>query len=119
MPSLLNKVVVHYLDGRTVKGVDQNFYPNRESFHVAPASKGAAVTVNCRELKAIFFVHDYDGNGKRQDLRGFLGGPDETRHGVAMHGPPREGAEDEHIECALQQVESRISHAQIIASTLD
>jgi hypothetical protein len=81
LPTLLNRVVVHYLDGRIVKGVCQDFYPNRERFHVAPPGKGPALSVDCRDLKAVFFVHDYDGNKNRQDLRGFLGGPDETRHG--------------------------------------
>ncbi len=81
MPNPLNRVVVHCMDGRILKGITQDFYPNRSSFHVAPEGRGKTVKVDARKLKAVFFVHDTDGNRARKDRQGFLGGPMETRHG--------------------------------------
>lgn len=81
MSSEQNKVVVHYLDGRLLKGITKDFYPNRPGFHVVPIGGGAPVPVNCRDLKGIFFVNDYVGDGRRRDIQGFISGPGETSHG--------------------------------------
>jgi hypothetical protein len=58
------KVVARYIDGRRVKGFSQDFFPNKDRFHVYPAAKpsGEAVEVLVKELKAIFFVKDFAGN---------------------------------------------------------
>jgi len=81
LPTENNKVVVHYLDGHLLKGVTQDFFPNRPKFHVSPIGGGTAVEVNCKELKGVFFVNDYVGDGTRRDLQGFIAGPGETSHG--------------------------------------
>ena len=78
--SALNKIVVHYLNGKVVKGTTQDFFPTRALFHLAPLT-GPTFQVRCRELKAIFFVRDLAGNSKRRDLRGFVSGPAENSHG--------------------------------------
>jgi hypothetical protein len=75
-----NKIVVHYLNGKLVRGTTQDFFPNRPLFHLAPLA-GPTLEVRCRELKAIFFVNDLLGDSKRHDLRGFVTGPAETSHG--------------------------------------
>ena len=58
------KVVARYVDGRRVKGFSQDFFPNKDRFHIYSATKpsGEAVEVLLKELKAIFFVKDFAGN---------------------------------------------------------
>ncbi len=74
------KVVAHYLDGRIVKGSTQDFFPNRPMFHLR-SMEGKALEVRCKDLKAVFFVKDIDGNEQRRDLLGFVRAPAETAHG--------------------------------------
>ncbi len=81
MPVENNKVVVHYLNGSLLKGITQDFFPNRPRFHVQPIGGGDAVEVACANLKGVFFVNDYSGDGTRRDIPGFLAGPGETSHG--------------------------------------
>lgn len=80
MPEL-NKIVVHFRDGKLLKGTTQDFFPNRPLFHIQPAEGGEAVEVRCKTLKAVFFVKDFQGNANRQDTVGFLTGPGETKQG--------------------------------------
>jgi len=58
------KVVARYVNGKRVKGFSQDFFPNKDRFHVYPAAKplGEATEVLLKELKAIFFVKDFVGN---------------------------------------------------------
>ena len=80
----LNRVVVHFMDGKVLKGTTQDFFPNRPSFHLQPAEGGPAVEVRCKTLKGLFFVKEFAGNAKRRDLRGFLDAPSETARGKKM-----------------------------------
>jgi hypothetical protein len=57
------KVVVRYVDGMVVKGTTQDFFPNKDRFHLrsdTTASEEPA-EVLIRDLKAVFFVKDFDG----------------------------------------------------------
>ena len=57
-------VVAHFLDGRVLKGMTQDFAPHKPTFHLFP-SHGApsrGVTVPVDELKAVYFVRTFDGN---------------------------------------------------------
>jgi Family of unknown function (DUF6982) len=59
------KVVVRFADGRIIKGSTSNFSPDKREFHVIPVygdTTGESVKTSMRELKAIFFVKDFDGN---------------------------------------------------------
>ncbi len=58
------KVVARYVNGKRVKGFSQDFFPNKDRFHIYPPSKpsGDAAEVLVKELKAIFFVQDFVGN---------------------------------------------------------
>jgi hypothetical protein len=70
----MNKIVVHYQDGRNLKGTTTDFFPNKERFHLAPvdAPPGSkAVDVVVSELKAVFFVKDYAGDPQRNDSQEF------------------------------------------------
>jgi len=48
------KVVVRYANGRVIKGFTQDFFPNKDRFHLYPAAKpsGEATEVLVKELKA-------------------------------------------------------------------
>ena len=58
------KVVARYVNGKRMKGFSQDFFPNKDRFHIYPAAKpsGEATEVLVKELKAIFFVQDFVGN---------------------------------------------------------
>jgi hypothetical protein len=56
-----NKVVIHYCNGTVLKGTTTDFFPNKAQFHLVDAD-GENKTVNVEELKAIFFVKDYEGD---------------------------------------------------------
>lgn len=69
-----NKIVVHYKDGRIVKGATSDFLPTRPLFHVSPSdgqSSTSLVEVRVPDVKAIFFVKDFTGNQERKDVQGF------------------------------------------------
>jgi len=71
------KIVVRYADGRTVKGHTQDFAPNKPQFHLFPATAGPlgeAATVFVKELKAVFFVKDFEGNPQYHEQKQFAEG---------------------------------------------
>lgn len=76
-----NRVVAHFLDGRVVKGTTQDFFPNRPIFRILPVGAGKDAEIQCRQLKAVFFVKDLAGDENRRDIRGFVDGPGETSKG--------------------------------------
>ena len=70
----MNQVVVHTKTGQVLKGVTNNFLPNKDSFHLLPA--GAALGTKPTEiavgsLKAVFFVRDLKGKAEHQDQKRF------------------------------------------------
>jgi len=69
-------VVARYLDGKRVKGFSQDFFPNKDRFHVYPAAKpsGEAMEVLLKELKAIFFVKDFAGNSLYNERKKYIEG---------------------------------------------
>jgi len=61
--------VAHFQTDRLLKGVTADFLPTKDVFHVvpsdsAPGAKPAEVKVS--DLKALFFVKDFDGSADRQ-----------------------------------------------------
>lgn len=56
-----NKVVIKFKDGSVRKGRTNNFFPNKASFHLQ-ALDGGGVEVALEDLKAVFFVKDFDGS---------------------------------------------------------
>ncbi|MBN2246011.1 MAG: hypothetical protein JW755_09220, partial [Candidatus Aminicenantes bacterium] len=70
------KVVARYIDGRIVKGLSQDFFPNKDRFHVYPADKssGEAAEIFLKELKAVFFVRDFVGNFQYNERKEYLEG---------------------------------------------
>ena len=70
------KVVARYVNGKRVKGFSQDFFPNKDRFHVYPAAKpsGEAAEVLVKELKAVFFVQDFAGNSLYNERKKYLEG---------------------------------------------
>lgn len=77
------KVVAHFNSGKIVKGSTQDFFPNRPLFHLQ-TTDGTSLEVRCRDLKALFFVKELEGNQARRDLRGFIQSPAENSHGKKL-----------------------------------
>ena len=68
------KVVARYSDGRIVKGYTNDFFPKKTVFHVGngPSDKGVQIQVN--DLKALFFVKDFEGNPEYDEHKTFVEG---------------------------------------------
>jgi hypothetical protein len=70
------KVVVRYSDGRLIKGFTQDFFPNKERFHLIPADNpsGVAIEVYMNDLKAIFMVRDFIGDSLYKERKKYIEG---------------------------------------------
>ena len=59
------RVVVHFKGGRLLKGHTHDFTPGRNAFTVTSGKRedrGKIYEVSLRDLKAVFFVRQFDGN---------------------------------------------------------
>ncbi len=65
------KIIAHYSDGRLVKGFSTDFAPNKPMFHIGTGPADTGVEVMIAELKAVFFVKDFDGNPDRERKKYF------------------------------------------------
>jgi hypothetical protein len=70
------KVVARYIDGRLIKGLSQDFFPNKDHFHVSAADKpsGETAEIFLKELKAVFFVRDFVGNNDYNERKEYIQG---------------------------------------------
>jgi hypothetical protein len=57
-----NKIVVRYANGKMKKGSTEDFFPNKESFHMHDKDNGELQEVAIKDLKAVFFVKSFEGN---------------------------------------------------------
>lgn len=80
------KVVVRIADGRILKGFTQDFFPNRDRFHLHPAegTQGKKTEIFLGDLKAVFFVRDFAGNPQYDERKTHLA--DETFQGRIGRG---------------------------------
>jgi len=54
------KVVAHFKDGRTLRGLTQDFSTGTEAFHLLPSEGGGMPTrIQLEELKALFYVKQW------------------------------------------------------------
>ncbi len=61
-------MVAHMKDGTIHKGITQDFFPERNSFHLLPAEGGGIPKeIIIEDMKALFFVKDWIGN--REHIR--------------------------------------------------
>ena len=56
------KVVAHLMNGELVKGYTNDFFPKKPLLHVGGNPSEQGVEVAIRDLKALFFVKDFEGN---------------------------------------------------------
>jgi hypothetical protein len=61
-----NKVVARFKDGTMMKGTTADFFPNKNVFHLI-MENGETLTVNTEQLKALFFVKDFQGDRERSE----------------------------------------------------
>lgn len=66
------KIVVHFTDGGLIKGFSNDFFPNKEQFHLTDHSSDEIIDIDVSDLKAIFFVKDFEGKSDYQERKGFL-----------------------------------------------
>lgn len=69
-----NRLVVRYLDGRVAKGYSSDFYPTKDGFPLRDRGTGDEIEVRFSELKAVFFVKNFDTDGTlrpRDDIERF------------------------------------------------
>ena len=69
----MNRVVVAFLDRRRLKGYVFNFSATKESFRLFPAESAQQKTgsdIFMKDLKAIFFVKDLEGDPENSETRG-------------------------------------------------
>ncbi len=78
------KVVARYTNGTVIKGFTQDFFPNKDRFHLIPADKGCGGTIEVfvNRLKAIFMVRDFNGNPQHKERKTFMKG--ENSSGVRL-----------------------------------
>ncbi len=57
-----NTIVARYRDGRIIKGITHDFLPQKNVFHVIEKDTGQTLTVELSNLKAVFFVKNFDGS---------------------------------------------------------
>jgi hypothetical protein len=69
-PKLDNRVIARYLDGTLVRGTTFDFAPTKVSFHVDDGQGTREIDI--ADLKALFFVRDFDGDSGYHERKGFF-----------------------------------------------
>lgn len=64
---MLNRIVVHFSDGKIVKGTTADFFPGKTAFHLTSKDDGNNEAVRIKDMKALFFVKTYEGNPGYRD----------------------------------------------------
>lgn len=70
----MNHVVARFQDGRTAKGLTNDFLPTKSVFHLLPEGSSPAakpIEVIVAELKALFFVRDLAGDRDHKKTNAF------------------------------------------------
>ena len=56
-----NQIIVRFKDGMIMKGTTNDFFPNKLCFHLNRLD-GKIEEIDIENLKAVFFVKDFEGN---------------------------------------------------------
>ncbi len=59
------KMIAKFKDGSIIKGTSRDFSSTKASFHMK-SIEGGIFILNVADLKAIFFVKEFDGNRERK-----------------------------------------------------
>jgi len=74
--ALVDKVAVHYADGRVVKGHTSDFNAAHPAFTLRPIDcgghDGSSIRIDLHELKAVFFVRDFAGDPEYAEWKHFV-----------------------------------------------
>ncbi len=70
-PLKANLIIVHYLDGRILRGTTLDFFPTKPLFHLTGV-RGEVVEIKIGELKAVFFVKHLSGEENYKERKGFF-----------------------------------------------
>jgi hypothetical protein len=65
-PMEQNKIVVKLKNQTVLKGKTNDFFPNRDKFHIEQID-GSITEIITENIKAIFFVKDYQGDKNHKD----------------------------------------------------
>jgi hypothetical protein len=68
------KVVARFADNRLMKGYTQDFFPNKSLFHIHPVDSTRfkeSIEISVKDLKALFFVRDFQGNPDYEEKKAF------------------------------------------------
>jgi hypothetical protein len=65
-----NRVVARFLDGTTLRGTTIDFSPTRRVFRINDGRRVHEVDLG--NLKAVFFVKEFEGNREYHDKKGFF-----------------------------------------------
>jgi hypothetical protein len=71
------RIIARFSDGRMIKGLSQDFFPNKPVFHLyknVEGISGAPVEIRLNELKAVFFVKTFEGDRDYKERKVFLHG---------------------------------------------
>jgi hypothetical protein len=79
------KVIARYVNGRMIKGITYDFFPNKDRFHIVPADKplDKPIEVILKDLKAVFVVRSFDGDPGYVEQKKY-------REGDTAYGTPLE-----------------------------
>lgn len=55
-------VVARFQDGSLLKGVTNDFFPNKDEFHLVLEDSDERRSIRVANLKAVFFVHTFEGD---------------------------------------------------------
>lgn len=67
----MNKIVVHYADGRVQKGFAGDFSQNKPTFHLTGISDQKIEIIDINKLKAVFIVKEFEGDPKHREASDF------------------------------------------------
>ena len=67
------KVVARFLDGRLVRGFTNDFHTSKAHLHLTDDAASDSMFVQISQLKALFFVREFDGDPNRIDCNEFPG----------------------------------------------
>lgn len=71
------KIVLRYVNGKTLKGYSQDFSPAAPHFHIRrneAAGSDPGQQVSLRDLKAVFFVRNFSGDNSYEERKTFVTG---------------------------------------------
>jgi len=67
----VNKVAIRYKDGRVLKGRTHDFMPGKPFFHLHTDESAEAVDIKTEDLKAVFFIKDFEGRSEYSEIKIF------------------------------------------------